>query len=298
MRAGSARGSNESPRNRPFAGFFGLLGCVAASTACLVACGSSGNPSDPAPEGPDAATPDAPDADGSSAADAGTDGADGGPSADVVPPGGRYCSTLTPAPRFCDDFDDGDLTNDWTQFAVQPGSLFELDSSSSASGPASFHLIARASAAAAANNVLLRTTMFGAVKRGKLAFAARLPSVTFAKGTIAIAQFYVNLDDVYTLYLRGPDDAANIPMLEAYVGGVTTRHMLTRLPPAGVWTRVAIDLDLAGGRASVSFGADKALDGVAIGVLTGSEATVRIGAIIDGPVDAFEASFDDVIVDY
>ena len=50
--------------------------------------------------------------------------------------------------------------------------------------------------------MLLRTTMFGAVKHGKLAFAVFLPSVTLTKGAIAIAQFYVNLDDVYTLYLR------------------------------------------------------------------------------------------------
>jgi hypothetical protein len=140
--------------------------------------------------------------------------------------------------------------------------------------------------------------MFGTVKHAKLAFALLMPSVTFTKGAVAIAQFYVNLDDVYTLYLRGPDDAANIPMLEAFVGGVTTRHMLATLPPVGAWTRVAIDLDLAGGKASVSFDAAKALDGAPFSVLTGTEATVRIGAIVDGPADAVEARFDDVVIDY
>ncbi len=74
--------------------------------------------------------------------------------------------------------------------------------------------------------------------------------------------------------------------------------MLTTLPPAGVWTRVALDLDLVGGKANVSFGANKALVAAPISVLTGTEATVRIGAIIDGPADAFEARFDDVTVDY
>jgi len=262
-----------------------------------MACGSAGESSDPRSQGPDAGTPPQPDPDGSApATEAGTDAADA--AGDGATSGGRYCTTLVPAPRFCDDFDDGDLTNDWTQFAAPTGSVFQLDTSSSTSAPASFHLIAKATSAAAANNVLLRTTMFGAVKHGTLAFAVFLPSVTFTKGAIAIAQFYVNLDDVYTLYLRGPDAAANIPMLEAYVGGVTTRHMLTKLPPASVWTRVAIDLDLAGGKASVSFGADKALDAAPIGVLTGSEATVRIGALIDGPADAFEARFDDVVLDY
>jgi hypothetical protein len=262
-----------------------------------VACGSSGESGAPPAEGSDAAPLTEPDRDGSLPdGDGVADAADASDA--VVTPGGRFCTKLAPAPRFCDDFDDGDLTNDWTQSAVAPGALFQLDTSSSTSAPASFHLFAKATSVAASNNVLLRTTMFGVVKHGKLSFSVFLPSLTFAKGTIAIAQFYVNLDDVYTLYLRGPDDAANIPMLEAFIGGVTTRHMLTTLPPVGVWTRVAIDLDLAGGKASVSFGADKALDAAPISVLTGTEATVRLGAIIDGPADQFEARFDDVIVDY
>jgi hypothetical protein len=277
----------------PFAAF---AGCVAASLGCFPACGSSGESSDPPSQGPDAAIV-VPAEDGAAPApEAGADAADAG--SDVVSPGGRYCTKLTPVPRFCDDFDDGDLTNDWTQFVAPAGSVFELDPSSSSSAPASFHVIAQATAAAAANNVLLRSTMFGTVKHAKLAFALLMPSVTFTKGAVAIAQFYVNLDDVYTLYLRGPDDAANIPMLEAFVGGVTTRHMLATLPPVGAWTRVAIDLDLAGGKASVSFGAAKALDAAPISVLTGTEATVRIGAIVDGPADAVEARFDDVVIDY
>ena len=279
------------------AAFVAFAGSFAASVACLTACGSSGESADPHPPGADAAPQTEPGPDGTApGTDAGTDSADA--AGDVVTSGGHYCTTLAPQPRFCDDFDDGDLTNDWTQSAVAPGALFQLDTSSFTSAPASFHLIANATSMAAANNVLLRTTMFGVVKHAKLAFSVLLPSLTFTKGTIAIAQFYVNLDDVYTLYLRGPDDAANIPMLEAYVGGVTTRHMLTTLPPVGVWTRVALDLDLAGGKANVSFGADKALVAAPISVLTGTEATVRLGAIIDGPADAFEARFDDVIVDY
>jgi hypothetical protein len=294
MRAGWARNCRNTRSSAVFAAF---VASVATSIAALPACGSSGDTGDPQPLGPDAAIPD-PVVDGSApATDAGTDAADAAP--DVIPtPGTHYCTKLAQVPRFCDDFDDGDLTNDWTQFVAPAGSLFQLDTTSSTSAPASFHLGANATAAAAANNVLLRTTMFGVVKHGKLAFSVFLPNVTFALGAIAIAQFYVNLDDVYTLYLRGPDDAANAPLLEAYVGGVITRYPLTKLPPANAWTRVELDLDLAGGKASVSFGADKVLDAQAIGVLTGSEATVRLGAIIDGPASALEARFDDVVLDY
>lgn len=280
---------------RPSAAFAAFAGCVIAAVGCVTACGSSGETSDPQPQGLDAGPPLP--ADDGAAPDAAPDAAIEA-SSDVVPPGGRFCARLTPAPRFCDDFDDGDLTNDWTQFVAPTGSIFELDPSTATSAPASFHVVAKATAAAAANNVLLRSTMLGVVKHAKLSFDVFLPSVTFTKGTFAIAQFYANLDDAYTLYVRGPDDASNMPILEAYVGGVTTRHTLTKLPPVGVWTHITIDLDLAGGNASVSYDAYKALDAAPFTVLTGTEATVRIGAIVDGPADAFEASFDDVVIDY
>jgi hypothetical protein len=274
--------------------------CLAASLTCggfALGCGSSGSTGDPEPD-PDAEATDAAPAEDAltQELDAGTDAADA--RNDVVVPPGPYCASLVPAPKFCDDFDDGDLTDDWTQSAVTPGSLFELDTSSSTSAPASFHVVALPTMAAASNNVLLRSTMFGAVKHGRLAFSLFVPSVTFTKGAIAIAQFHVTLDDVYTLYLRGPDDAANIPMLEEVVAGTVTRHMLTKLPPVGVWTRVTIDLDLTAGKASVTFDAQKALDAAPIAVFAGTEATVRLGGIIDGPSDKFEARFDDVVIDF
>lgn len=260
------------------------------------ACGSTetAEPTPPADAGTDAEPDVLPVAD-AAGVDAGPDAADAKP--DVVTPA-HFCTGLVPAPKFCDDFDDGDLTNDWTQFAAQPGSVFELDTTTSTSAPASFHLVAMAEMAAAPNNVLLRTTMLGAVNHGKVAFSTLLPSNTFTKGAIAIARFHITLDDSYTLFLRGPDAAGNIATLEENVGGVITEHMLTTLPPVGVWTRVMLDLDLANGKASLSFGAQKALDAVAITPTAGTEATVRIGAIIDGPSDKFEAHFDDVIVDF
>jgi hypothetical protein len=268
------------------------MSVLAAATG---ACGSSGGGSSADPPdadidvaiAPDTSVPEL-DASAPDAADAREDVVDSGP---------PFCSSLVPKPKFCDDFDDQNLTDDWTSSAAVPASIFELDESMSTSAPASFHFGAPATAALAADNVLLRTTMFGAVTHGKLAFSTFLPTVTFAKGAIAIAQFYVNLDDVFTLYLRSPDGAAPAAELEEYVGGVTTVHPLTKLPPAGVWTRVAIDLDLANGKATVMFDAVKALDAT-IAVGAGSEATVRIGAIVDGPADGFEGRIDDVVVDF
>jgi hypothetical protein len=276
----------------------GLATLTSVLAAATGACGSSGSGSSgsstDAPDaeidvaiGPDTSVPEL-DASAPDVADARKDVLDAGP---------PFCASLVPKPKFCDDFDDQNLTDDWTSSAAAPASIFELDETTATSAPASFHFGAREAVAAAANNVLLRTTMFGAVTHGKLAFSTLLPTVTFAKGAIAIAQFYVNLDDVFTLYLRSPNGAAPAAELEEYVGGVTTAHPLTKLPPLGVWTRVAIDLDLANGKATVMFDAVKALDAT-IAVGAGSEATVRIGAIVDGPADAFEGHIDDVVVDF
>lgn len=290
--------SARSPRISGGSGVFAaaIYASVALTSA---ACGSAGT-ADPGP-GIEAGTDAEPDAepapDGAPMADAGPDAADA--KADVVVPPAHFCAGLVPAPNFCDDFDDGNLTDDWTASAVQAaGTVFELDTATSTSAPASFHVLTTAEMAAASNNALLRTTMLGAVSHAKLAFAVRLPSVTFTKGAIAIARFHITLNDSYTLYLRGPDAAGNVATLEENVNGVTTEHALAKLPTAGAWTRVTIDLDLTNGKASVMFDAQKALDAATITVGTGSEATVRIGAIIDGPSDAFEAHFDDVVIDY
>lgn len=235
---------------------------------------------------------DATDADDADADDA--DDADAAP-IDAGPP---YCLSLVPQPRFCDDFDDGNLTDDWTQSAFVPGSVAALDGAAFTSGPASFRVVSPATAVAAANNALLRRTMFAAVSHPKLAFSALLPKVTFTKGTIAIATVDVALDHFFTLYLRDADPATPAAVLEEYVAGAVTRHVLAKLPTANVWTRVTIDLDLAAGKADVSFDAQKALDAAPITALAGSEATIRVGAIIDGPADAFEVRVDDVRLDY
>jgi hypothetical protein len=215
----------------------------------------------------------------------------------VVP--GTGCKSRVPAPKFCDDFDDGDLEDDWTSSAFTPGSVAELEGTTFTSAPASFHVVTTPIAAVGAGgNVLLRSTSIAPVSHAKVSFSVLLAKVTFTKGTIAIASVDVSQNHFFTLYLRDPDLSAPTAILDEYVAGIVTRHPLAKLPPVAVWTRVAIDLDLTNGKASVTFGAEKALDAEPITKLAGSEATVRIGAIIDGPADAFEASFDDVVIDY
>lgn len=281
----------------------GLSLVVAASFAAALAsaaCGSSEGSGD----APDAGETDAPAPlpDGEAGPDADAGGADATDAADakkdaVSPPSG-FCGKLVPTPKFCDDFDDGDLTDDWDANAVLAGTI-DIDDSTSTSQPASF--LAKTTALTMVGtgaNASIRKTIFGTVTHAKLSFMALLPVVTFSQGIVAIATLDVSTSHYFTLNLRD-QDAVPAASLEEFVGGTLTRHVLTKLPPAGTWTRVTIDLDLTAGKANLSFDAEKALDAEPIMAVPGTEATVRLGAVyMEGPVDAFTAHFDDVVLDF
>ena len=275
----------------------GVAASVAASLACA-ACGSSGGSSED-PNGPDGeadaaqATQDGAIPDLDAGPDTGADAKKDGP---PLPTG--YCAKLVPSPKFCDDFDDGELMGLWTANAVQSGTI-DLDESNATSAPGSFLAQTKAltvgSASAGLRKTILPTV---AVSRATLSFSAFLPVVNLTKGSVAIATLDVSTNHYFTLNLRDKD-AVPAASLEEFVGGSMTRHVLTKLPPAGVWTRVTIDVNLTTGKAVVSFDAVKALDAEPIMAVPGSEATVRIGALyIEGPADAFKANFDDVVVDF
>src|SRR4051812_15445502 len=88
----------------------GWLLCVAAALVCA-ACGSSGSGS-AAVDTPDAGNDAEPPADGAiPVLDGGADADAPDARKDAIAPADRYCTKLAPKPKFCDDFDDGDLTN-------------------------------------------------------------------------------------------------------------------------------------------------------------------------------------------
>ena len=277
------------------------LGKTAAALAlglmAAMACGACGSSSSTAVDPSDAASDAQPEPDGPiPEQDAGPDVADA--RQDVIAPPGGYCASLVPKPKFCDDFDDGDLTNDWDQPTAVGGSLMALDEASYTSPPASFVVQTQNLTVATSGNALLRKTVFGAVAHVKLSFSMLTPTVTFTKGIISIATLDVSTNHFFTLSLRD-QDAVPAASLEEYVGATMTRHVLTRLPPAGVWTRITIDLDFTAGKANVTFDALKALDAEPIMPVPGTEATIRVGGVyIEGPADPFKASFDDVVVDF
>ena len=211
-----------------------------------------------------------------------------------------FCATRSPGPRFCDDFDDGDLGDDWAVQTVVNGEPI-LDTSSATSVPASFAIETAPLSTNESAHVHLRATTDGApTGHVVLAFEMMIATASFTKGTIAVATLDVSPNHFFTLYLRDGDPDAPGPTLEETDGAAaTTRHVLSKLPPAGVWTRATIDIDIAGATASVLWDDDKVLDEAPITAAPASDPTIRVGAVyVFGPADPFEARFDDVTLDF
>ena len=236
-------------------------------------------------EVPDAAPPKEADA-----------GADAAPDAPVTK---GFCASLAAKPRFCDDFDDADLKNNWDVATIVNGDG-DLDPTDATSPPASFAVETAPLGNGQAANVHLRATATGApTGHVKLTFSVRLATTTFTQGVVAIATLDVSQTHFFTLYLRDGDPTAPAATLEETTASGTTRHLLTKVPPANTWTRATIDLDLGASKASVFWGADEALDAVAITPGPALDPTIRIGAVyVFGPADAVSARFDDVVLDF
>lgn len=287
----------------------GRIAVAALATAlvcAMAACGSeggvdpgadSGPPGDDA--GPDGTTSDADVPDSDASVDAPVDAKpdtriDAGPS---------FCSSLSPKPKFCDDFDDGDAANAWDALTSVGGTLLDIDVTSYRSAPYSLGVATPPLLNMQAATANLRKTLFGSAKHSKLAFSTFFvtdPVVT--KGALAIATLDVSLDHFFTLHLRdSPQDGVSVPaaVLEEIEGSTITRFPLSALPPKGAWARIEIDLDLNAAKANVTIDGAKVVDNVTIGTTGGTEATVRLGAFyLFGPADPVEAAFDDVVIDF
>lgn len=272
---------------------------IAIAFAAAVGCGSSdggvtdvvdagGPEADPPLE---ASTPDAP-------VDAGVDAADTRPEA--APPGTGFCAGLAKAPRFCDDFDNLDFETKWDFLTVLPQSVAALDDAAFTSAPVSFVALTKAIPAAGgvAGNVSIRKTVLGSVSHATLTFSARFSETTITKGLLAIATLDVSMNHFFTLYLRD-DDAAPAAALVEQMPSTQTRHVLTGLPLKALWTKIVIDIDLAGGKANVTFGNDKVLVDAPINGTLGTEATIRLGAVyLFPPAGPLTLNFDDVVLDF
>lgn len=289
-------------------GRIAVAALAATVLGALAACGSSGT--DP---GTDGGTPGEDSGPSETGPEEETSTGDAGPDAtgDVKPDtridaGPGYCSGLSPRPKFCDDFDDGNLANGWSVQNVAGGAVMDLDISGFTSAPYAMAIVTPAMNAGQFAPAALRAERIAPARHVTYSFSAYFvtdPAVT--KGALAIAGLDVRSagpGHYFTLYLRDdPQDGISTPaaVFEEIEGATTTRFPLAALPPMGAWTRIVIDIDLDAAKANVTFGAVKVVDNVTIGTTGGAEATFRLGAVYNyGPADMVEARFDDVVVDF
>ncbi len=269
---------------------FAMLTCA----ACGSSSGGGAAPGDDA--GVDAPPPPAGDDGGPPSEGGGADAADAN-----VDAGSRFCASLSPAPRFCDDFDDVDpMTKKWDQQTYLPGiSALSIDETQFTSAPASLLVTTMARPAGEGSVGSLRKTVNGTPLRAKLVFSMRASATTWTQGAYSVANIDASNDHFYTLYFRD-DDFANgqKASLKETVGSTDTYHPLSKVPPPNVWTRITVELDAEAGKATVLYGAETVLDAT-IASFTMSDPTFRVGSpYMIGPTDAWNVNDDDVVFDF
>jgi hypothetical protein len=207
---------------------------------------------------PDATPPDAT-ADATSIPDAAPDASRDAPVdvADASPLG--FCASLTPAPTFCADFDEGAVDNGWSSSQSSNGTI-ALDGTTSTSAPDSF---VSTSVTSTANVIAALFKDFGTSGSAyHLAFDLRVDAVS-ANAQAVVGQVQLMTSNVLDYGLSFIVTATDASIEESYRSGGTTQYLLTTLasrPVTGQWTRVFIDVTAPPGTVTVHYGATLVLD--------------------------------------
>ena len=209
-----------------------------------------------------------------------------------------WCDTRAPVPVFCDDFDRGELGARWDFFLKSPPGTATLDVARARSAPNALAVATRKVLAAEFGSILLRKMVGGSPTRARLGFDL-FADATQPSGTLAVATLDLAADHLLTLYLR--DDNADGPgaaLVEVPPGGApSVRYVLPVTPAVARWTRIDLDVDAAGGRATLRFDGATILDGVALARAATDKPTLRVGVLTSGPADTYQFGFDNVTLD-
>lgn len=185
-----------------------------------------------------------------------SDGGDGSTAIDGTPgdapsneASGRWCKTLSPAPVFCDDFDDQGPFAGWTNQDLRAGGTVVRDSTASRSAPNS--LLTDSPGSSNPGSAVLFLQIATTVSKLHYAYDMRIDVRDPQTGYAEIN--YVKLDNgmtssaIYMRAFKSPTDPATVTA-EAYLadGGVPQHDIqLAGNPQFGGWRRVDLDLDLA-----------------------------------------------------
>lgn len=254
------------------------LWALAALVCCASFGSSSGDATPGADAGGDTATQDA--ADGAALA---------------------YCASLSPAPTFCADFDDGGLVSGWEKHAEGPGGFSAFDTTTFRSPPRSLHLGFAATDASCLYETFEHSFDLATAKL-TLAFDVLTgTSGSFAGASLAVVDVVSGTGGA-THNVFYVDSSGNESTLhEQLVGGDASPpdsfHAFSIIGP-GAWTRVSVTIDFTSTTWEVSVGGDTKTGALAYAVgAPPRRAVLKLGIPCFGPGGAVEARYDDVTFD-
>ena len=211
--------------------------------------------------------------------------------------GTGYCATHAAGSAFCDDFDHGALGTGWDFVQPTPPGRATLDTITFLSPPAALVVATEVVADAELASIFFRKTEKGSPSRAVLGFDVFADDIQ-ATGTLAVATLDLAVDHLLTLYLRDDDPIAAGPTLTEVAPGanVAVRNPLAKVPAAGAWSRIELDVDTRRAVAVVRLNGATILT-APIAKAAAKDPTVRVGALVSGPAAAYTLRFDDVTLD-
>jgi hypothetical protein len=227
--------------------------------------------------------------------------ADGATDAPADSPTLGFCASLPAAPKLCTDFDTGSFSTSFASVTVSSAATLGADSHAFTSPPSS--LLATLPLAAQSNDVaFVAQTFTGTASSVVYAFDLRVDAWPTGGKVAVVATVVIDdgLATEHSLRFFVTDTSAGVE--EVFVSGTTQYldHALTSHPLLGTWTRVELDIDLAGRTCSASLGGAPALANAPLASTWGpGTPEVHLGiSFVSAQSAAWAARFDNVVFDW
>ncbi len=220
---------------------------------------------------------------------------------DALPP--AFCSTLSPAPALCEDFDGtSSFDAQFSQDLVGSPNTIGADNTLSKSPPRSFFAHINAGSNPGRAYAYMFKTFAAPVARVSFAFDIMLVDVVSGESSV-VAGIVVN-DGMPTrhalaLILSGVDAQTE----ESFVAGGVTQYkdkVLSRFPVVKTWSRVEVDMALSPPTLTVKVDGTTTLDGVALDPSWPTSGSVQINlgvTYVTSTAGPWLVRYDNVVVD-
>jgi hypothetical protein len=185
--------------------------------------------------GDDASVPDS----GTIAIDASSDVAPGKDASDTR----RWCERLSPAAKFCDDFDDTVSPTAWDKTLVDPGTTLTRDTIDARSSPRA--LFITTSGSAKQECLLQKNLPVALLKKVHIAFDMKVDQFGNYSELAYIHVFAAQADSALLVRVRNPE-ASVVLTSQSFATSPATTHDVDVVPSStfATWKRVDLDFDL------------------------------------------------------